>query len=343
MIRLLSKAVAQAPASRRAPFGNFEVRIDPWAVEYGAETPLDLQPEVEDSSTVDVAVEVNGAAWAPISPVAVTGTQPVSFVDGVRRMEARLVVTREGRVIHGALGSFGVGVVECRGGRAVFGEERRGRLIVFGCGEVPPAPLELAPALVYAPHSVPEDDADAPLRGIHDEMRAVERQLAREHASQDRVVVADGPLAPGDTTAGHVVGFVKRLFKLYVPTEQLGVLRALPMAARTPLFLIAGNDRFSRYSWFVRLGPRLPIESDFTGLVRLEVSGAVGKEEAIRLADLMTTVLPRFVSSRPRDPRAPQNLVPIGALEQHLRRGLGDARLIHRRLATRLAQEPVNV
>ena len=35
-----------------------------------------------------------------------------------------------------------------------------------------------------------------------------------------------------------------------------------------------------------------------------------------------------------RDPRAPQNLVPIGALEQHLRRGLGDARLIHRRLAT---------
>jgi hypothetical protein len=31
--------------------------------------------------------------------------------------------------------------------------------------------------------------------------------------------------------------------------------------------------------------------------------------------------------------------VPIGALEQHLRRGLGDARLIHRRLATRLARE----
>ena len=265
--------MTQAPTPARGAFGGFDVRIDPWAVEYGAETPTEFQPDAEDTSTVDVAVEVDGTAWAPISP-AVGGqtNQAVSFVDGVRRMEARLVVTREGRVIHGALGSFGVGVVECRDGRAVFGEERRGRLTVFGSGEVPPSPLELAPALVYAPHSVPEEDADAPLKGIHNEMRAVERQLAREHAAPDRVVVADGPLAPGEATAGHVVGFVKRLFKLYVPAEQLAVLRALPMAARTPLFLIAGNDRFSRYSWFVRLGPRLPIESDFTGLVRLEVS-----------------------------------------------------------------------
>lgn len=335
--------MTQASATRRGVFGGFDVRIDPWAVDYGSETPTEFQLDVEDTSTVDVAVEVDGTAWTPIIPASVGTDQAVSFVDGVRRMEARLVVTHQGRVIHGALGSFGVGVVDCRNGRAVFGEERRGRLTVFGSGAVPPSFLELAPALVYAPHSVPEEDADAPLKGIHNEMRAVERQLAREHAGPERVVVADGPLAPGETTAGHVVGFVKRLFKLYVPAEQLGVVRALPMAARTPLFLIAGNDRFSRYSWFVRLGPRLPIESDFTGLVRLEVSGTVGKEEAVRLADLMTTLLPRFVPSRTRDPRAPQNLVPIGALEQHLRRGLGDARLIHRRLATRLAQEFVNV
>jgi uncharacterized protein len=340
---IVQPAVTQSPAPARGTFGGFDVRIDPWAVEYGAETPTEFQLDAEDTATVDVAVEVGGTAWAPISPAAVATNQAVSFVDGVRRMEARLVVTREGRVIHGALGSFSVGVVECRNGRAVFGEERRGRLTVFGSGAVPPSRLELAPALVYAPHSVPEEDADAPLKGLHNEMRAVERQLAREHAAPDRVVVADGPLAPGEATAGHVVGFVKRLFKLYVPAEQLAVLRALPMAARTPLFLIAGNDRFSRYSWFVRLGPRLRIESDFTGLVRMEVRSTVGKEEAVRLADLMTTLLPRFVPSRTRDPRAPQNLTPIGALEQHLRRGLGDARLIHRRLATLLAQEPPNV
>lgn len=334
--------MTKTTTNRRDTFGAFDVRIDPWAVEYGAETPVEFQLDAEDTSTVDVAVEVDDAVWAPISPATVTKNLVVSFVDGVRRMEARLVVTREDRLIHGALGSFGVGVVECRDSRAIFGKERHGRLTVFGSGEVPHSPLELAPGLVYAPHSVPEEDADAPLKGLHNEMRAVERQLARDHAAADRVVIADGPLAPGETTAGHVIGFVKRLFKLYVPAEQLVVLRTLPIAARTPLFLITGNDRFSRFSWFLRLGPRLPIESDFTGLVRLEVSGTVGRDEAIRLADLTTALLPRFVPSRTRDPRAPQNLVPIGALEEHLRRSLGDARLIHRRLATRLAQETLN-
>lgn len=329
-------------ASTPSGFGGFDIRIDPWAVEYGGETPTHFQPEAEDSPAVDISIETDGASWAPVTPLVVVPAQSLSFVDGVRRMEARLVVTRNGRVIHGALGSYGVGVVECRDGRAVFGEERRGRLTVFGCGETPPSRLELAPSLVYEPYSVPDDDADAPLKGIHNEMRAAERQLARDHAAPDRVVIADGPLAPGETTRGHVVGFVKRLFKLYLPPEQLPVLRSLPMAARTPLFLITGNDRFSRYSWFLRLAHRLPVESDFTGLVRLEVAGAIGRDEAVRLADVTSTLLPRFVPSRTRDPRAPQNLIPIGALEQHLRRGLGDARLIHRRLATWLAQETLN-
>ena len=110
-------------------------------------------------------------------------------------------------------------------------------------------------------------------------------------------------------------------------------------STRTPVFLIRSAGRFSRYSWFARLANRLPVESDFTGLVRLELSEALGLEEAVRLADLTTALLPRFVPSRSRDPRAPQNLVPIGALEHHLRHGLGDARLIHRRLATVLARE----
>jgi uncharacterized protein len=326
-----------------AGFSGFDIRIDPWAVEYGGETPTEFKLEAEDGSGVDLAVERDAAEWAPITPPAIVhGQQPLSFVDGVRRMEARLVVTREGRSVHGAIGAYGVGVVQCRDGKATFSEERHGRVAIFGAGEIPPLPLELAPGLVYEPRSVPEDDADAPLRGLHEEMRAEERQLARDHAAADRIVLADGPLTLGEATGGHVIGFVKRLFKLYLPNEQVPVLRALPLGSRTPAFLIVGGARFSRYSWFLRIGPRLPIESDFTGLVRLEVSDTVGRDEALRLADLTSAVLPRFVPSRTRDPRAPQNLVPIGALEQHLRRGLGDARLIHRRLATRLARESVH-
>ena len=216
--------------------------------------------------------------------------------------------------------------------------------MIFGAGEIPPASIAISPGLVYEPRSVPEEDPEAPLRGLHREMRAVEELFARKLAADPKVLLlVDGPLSIGDATPGRVVGFVKRLFKLYLGQEQLPVLRALPCGARTPVFLIRSAGRFSRYSWFTRIAKRLSVESDFTGLVRLEVSEGIGIDEAIRLADMTTSVVPRFVPSRSRDPRAPQNLVPIGALEQHLRRGLGDARLIHRRLATLLAREFVNV
>lgn len=319
------------------------MRIDPWAVEYGAETPTEFQSETDDALDVDVSVERDSAKWTPVTPPQAEFPEDLAIVDGVRRMEARLVISKSGRVLHGALGAYGVGVVHCRNGRATFGEELRGRLIIFGAGEAPPAPVTLSPGLVYSPRSVPEEDPEAPLRGLHREMRAVEEQFARKLAANvNALVLADGPLSIGDPTAGRVVGFVKRLFKLYLAPDQLPVLRALPCGARTPVFLIRSAGRFSRYSWFMRIAGRLAVESDFTGLVRLEVSEGVGVDEAIRLADMTTSVVPRFVPSRSRDPRAPQNLVPIGALEQHLRHGLGDARLIHRRLATLLAREFMN-
>jgi uncharacterized protein len=255
-------------------------------------------------------------------------------------MEARLVVSDQGRVLHGLLGAYAVGVVNCRNGQATFGDEVRGRVIIFGSGQRPPAAVAISPGLIYEPRSAADPDPEAPLRELHREMRVVEEQFARQLATDvNALVLADGPLNFGDATAGRVVGFVKRLFKLYLAQEQLPVLRALPCGGRTPVFLIRSAGRFSRYSWFTRIARRLSIESDFTGIVRLEVSEGVGIKDAIRLADITTSVVPPFVPSRSRDPRAPQNLVPIGALEQHLRHGLGDARLIHRRLATLLARE----
>ena len=322
-----------------SPFADFDVRIDPWAVEYGSETPTDFQAD-EDAVDLELSVEVDAAHWAPIRPAASVNVPELAIVDGVRRMEARLVVAKDGRSLHGALGAFGVGVVHCREGRASFGEEVRGRLLIFGSGHVLPAPVTVSPGLVYHPLSVADDDPDAPLRGLHHQMRVAEEQLARRLAEDERVlVVSDGPLSIGDNTPGRVVGFVKRLFKLYLGPEHLPVLRALPCGARTPVFLIRSAGRFARYSWFIRIAERLRVESDMTGLVRLEVAEGLGVEEAIRLADLTTVTIPRFVPSRSRDPRSPQNLVPIGALETHLRRSLGDTRLIHRRLASLIARE----
>ena len=54
--------------------------------------------------------------------------------------------------------------------------------------------------------------------------------------------------------------------------------------------------------------------------------------EVVALADLTSRLLPRFASTPHKDPRAPQNLVPIGGLERELRRRLGDQQLLSRSL-----------
>jgi hypothetical protein len=54
------------------------------------------------------------------------------------------------------------------------------------------------------------------------------------------------------------------------------------------------------------------------------------------LADLSAALLPRFASSAGRDPRAPQNLYPIGGLENALRHKMGDTLVIRRAIEAHL-------
>lgn len=322
---------------------GWDVRLDPWAVEYGSETPGASSAGDEPEEQVDAAIEQAPLEWREVRP---TGPQPLLrlvFVDGVRRIEGRLVVSNAAQVVHGAIGSFGVGAVRQRDGRAHFAEHHLGRVVIFGSGVTPGSPIILGRGLKYLPVSVADDDADAPVRGLHAQMRACEERFARELAQEDTLVLADGPLNISQPAGGRVVGFVKRLFRLYLAPAELAVVRGLSAGARSPVFLIRSAGRFSRYSWFVRLAAGLRMESEFTGIVRLEVSENAGAVEAVRLADTLTALLPRFVPSRTRDPRAPQNLTPIGALEHHLRHQLGDARLIQRRLATLLAGDSIHV
>jgi hypothetical protein len=325
----------------RNSFGDLRVRLDPWDIAYGGELPVDSEP-VDTAEDVSLEVEVPLAAWTPIIPTAAPPPKSVFFVDGVRRAEARLLVGKDEEFCHGALGSFAVGAVLVRDSTATWHTQRVGRIAVLGSGLSLPSRLALGDALVYEAASATATDADAPLLTIHREMRMAEERLARELAEQlDALVVTDGPLTFGDLTRGRTIGFVKRLFKLYLPTTSQRVLRQLNVGQRSPLFAIKGAGRFARLSWFVRLAQPLPVDAELTGLVRLEVSEVVGVEMAVQLANATAALLPRFVPSRCRDPRAPQNLLPIGALEAHLRRRLGDIALIRRKLAALIARESV--
>ncbi len=328
-----------------ALFGGLDLRLDPWQVEYGSELPLGAPAEESDRQTVVQDIEVPPARWAPVVPdpaalAPAAAPRRLIFIDGVRRIEARVLARREGRVVHGAFGSFGVGCVEVTEGAAACGEAEIHHVLALDSGESIPEPIDVGTALRYRPVSAAECDPEAPLRRIQEEMRLCEERRARDLANREgTLVVADGPLTFGDPMRGAAVGFIKRLFQLYVEPTLLPVLARLPAGGRSPLFALTGQKRFARYSWFVRLAPLQPGDSDLAGLVRLEVSDSVGVDAARRLADATALLLPRFAPSRGRDPRAPQNLLPIGALEAQLRRRLGDPRIIRRRLAALIATE----
>jgi hypothetical protein len=328
-------------------FGELDVRLEPWDVEYGSETPLEA-PEEAFGDTVALDIELPENEWRAVGPAPTEPPQRLVFVDGVRRVEARLIVRRNETLCRGAFGSYAVGCTVVAGGRAEIVEARVHRLVVLGSGESFSESIKVMPGLVYQPQSTASADIDGPLQLIQQRMLIGEERLGREMADEtEALVVVDGPLTFGEKVRGEAVGYVKRLHRLYLdrgpePGKIMKLLFELPKGMRTPLFALRSSKRFARYCWFLRLAEPHRGESPLSGLVRLEVSETVGLDTARRLADATSAALPAFAPARGKDPRAPQNLLPIGALESRLRRQLGDARLIRRHISSLLAREAVH-
>lgn len=324
-----------------ASFGSFSVRLDPWDVDYGSEIPVDGGASSAAADRVDLGVEVTGP-FSPIVPRPIDPPEEIVFVDGVRRADARVLVTRAtddsaNGMIHGLFATFATGsTVVSSNGRARWGEASVRRVLAVG-GGIPLPPMRVEERMTFEAVSVSDVDPDAPLRALQADMRASEARVARSAMKESALVIVDGPLTFDTPDGGQTVGFVKRIHELYIGAEAR-VLTLLSVGERTPLFALRSSNRFARYSWFLRLGRPFRGESPMTGLVRMEVAERVGLEEAQRLADLTARCLPRLAPSRGRDPRSPQNLMPIGALENHLRRLLGDRRLVRRHIQTFLAR-----
>jgi hypothetical protein len=134
-----------------------------------------------------------------------------------------------------------------------------------------------------------------------------------------------------------MVGIVKRIFLPYLDPSRFALVGTLALGERTPLFAIL-DGKNDRYAWYLRVGEGRPFDHALTGIIRLEVRAAVGLDLTRTLATVSAPLLCQFASSPMRDPRAPQNLVPIGALEQELRRRMGDPVLIRRAIEKRIAE-----
>jgi hypothetical protein len=294
--------------------------VETWAPEYGV--AADGAQLEESNLAIDATVERALDNWAPITPVA-SSAQRVLFVDGVRRIEARVWITADGFTRVGVCASVAAGSVLCIPGSAVVHEVQVSRGL-YAKPASTTEPID-TPYGVYEFFPVPGDSPEELYLGVHNQMTAVESEIAAKHDCE--LVVFDGPLRGRHDPLA--VGYVKTQHVQYLPPQVYPILGQLAPGQRTPIFVM-GAGKSSRYSWYLRLPG--PLSQPLAGIVRCEMNGIGSPAAAIERADVISATLPRYASEAHKDPRAPQNLYPIAGLEQQLKHRLGDAQLLERGL-----------
>lgn len=303
--------------------------VDPWDVEYGSSVELSA-----DASTADVVVdlEVPADQWRPVdAPDLSPQPQRILFIDGVRRIDARVWIEDDAGDVHPALcASFAAGAVCCdRVARVTHADVARGLFCA-----APNATDIVTDRATYQARMAASADIDGLMLAVHERMSQAEVSIA-EQASRDTaidLVVIDGPLR-GRQHINDAIGFIKSHAVTYLPLELHRIVGTLGARQRTPIFTI--GTTWSRHAWYLRLpGPQGP---PWSGIVRCECSADLNPAAAIKLANETAGALPRFASEPHKDTRAPQNLYPIGGLERDLRHRLGDQALLYRSLRSAAA------
>ena len=308
-----------------------KIAVEAWAPEYGS--PIEQEALEPSGAPVDLDVELPADRWTPVDPPAdLEPSGCCAFVDGVRRIDARVWLTDDdGATRIGLCASFAAGLARCEGAAAHLEdvEVRRG---LFGRANMPDL---ITKAGRYAVLAVAGDDLDELTQGVQQRMRALEREIAERVVASDQppeLLLLDGPLS-GQTSTPGAIGYVKTHRVAYLPAANSAVIASLAPGQRGPLFVT--QTTWSRYSWYLRLPGAEG--HPWAGIVRCETSADLPVARARRLADLTARTLPRFASAPHKDPRAPQNLYPIAGLERELRRRLGDAAWVWRALRTAAA------
>jgi hypothetical protein len=305
---------------------------------------LDLRPptresivdaEVEHDETVAIDDAVETADWAPMTPAARTEDPLLAFVDGVLQVHARVFAETDGSAwpTRGMVASCAAGAV------APWSDDpirflRVERRVILANAQQPPEVMVRSHSgdFTFRPLSAAGDDpavldqklmqlrADLELAVVHDAI-----------ASLPGIIVVDGRLPP--VVATNVVGLIKTPHRIELTKEiHARVLAGLTRGQRTPIYRVERSQR-RYYRWFTCLRTAAPHEIAQQGLAVLEMDDSASVEEAKRVADCTARELCRYASSPARDARAPQNLLPVGKLEETLRRRLGDSEHLRRRLS----------
>lgn len=325
---------------------NNNFRLEPWGTDY--EPPIELNQELSLSeSEIDLTVETQD--WTAFKPQ----QQPslpnrLIFIDGRRRIDAALVGRERDTVYYGTFGTIAVGAVDINrtASTATYSHLTIRRILGFGGNQQAeltriPCPLGSTDELVYEPIEPTEDNTPQVRKSlIQTAMLKAEDLLAAQLLAKEpeTLVIRDGQLRwYGKPNA--TMGYVKTMHKNYLSGDYSALLGKLQPGERTPIFTIGKEgDTRQRWSWYLRSGtsdicPKRLGYHELQGIVRLELyREAVPLDKAKEIADQSTYLIPQYASHPSRDPRAPQNLTPVGALERELGRRMGDRAVIERRL-----------
>lgn len=271
------------------------------------EPPLALEPEA--FRPLEEPWEARRGAGAP-------WPDPLYFVDGRERAEA--LVAQGARLA--LLGCVAAGAVVLAGGRVDLLGLRVRRVGVgleeaLGVGE-----------LLYEPVAALGEGLEGLQAGLRAAREALEREVAR--GMEGGLLVVDGPVRL--LREGPLLGYIKAHWARYLPKEREALLEALAPGERTPAFRVRRRG-LELASWYLRLPlPPEGLRPPWAGLLRVEtpLEGPYGE-----LADLSLGLFPALASHPVKDPRAPQNLLPVGGLERELSRRMGRPEVVGRLLS----------
>lgn len=310
-----------------------EFIVDGWAPDYGSSLQ-ELEELADSVEHLDESVEVAPDRWAaiPMSGVRTPGT--ILFVDGVRRIDARLWIADADAMDAASLcASYAAGVVRSTRSSATVEVAEVRRVLLSTSEAADDVVTQLG--TWTAVHAKPDptkrvlDVLSLALQQKLGELEIICAANARAASddTDDDLLVIDGPLK-GRTKVPRAIGVIKSHQSAYLPPELNRIVGTLRPGERTPVFLV--ESTWERFSWYLRLpgGGASP----WAGVVRVECSADLTAAQAAELASLTQAALPRYASESYKDPRAPQNLYPIGGLEKTLRHRLGDAALLQRAL-----------
>ncbi|MBB6347179.1 hypothetical protein ACWGH8_21510 [Nonomuraea muscovyensis] len=308
--------------------------VDPWDPGYAAALAVENLSELgATSAELVLDVERPPADWKPVTPGAgASAPETLLVADGVRRIDARVWVHDPDTPmpVPGIAASYAAGIVRCGPAGADLAAIEVNRTLISASPHTPEVKTTHA---TYQPSKAADASFEELSLALQRQVTQLEVDLAVRHRSRsDDLLLVDGPLR-GRTHLPRTVGYIKTHHTAYLPPPQSAVVAALMPRQRTPVFLMGTSWR--RHAWYVRL----PVQSSapWAGVARCEASAELDPAEAVRIADAVTLALPPLAGVAYKDPRAPQNLIPIGGLEKLLRHHLGDARLLYRALRTAAA------